>query len=163
MHRRIKVHQMKPKLLLGLSAQFVSQRRKVDRHPRFGNEGLFRSRPTQSELPPSYTNVAEAGFNGAAIVRSRKFDPGDRFGSGFRCFNGAAIVRSRKYPGDRADQSGQDDASMGPRSLDRGNLPPSIALPALESRFNGAAIVRLRKSRTFRCSPGSPSLLQWVI
>src|SRR5579883_3082674 len=62
-----------------------------------------------------------------------------------RCFNGAAIWRSRKSW--RADRGALPlpQASMGPRSGDRGNIVIWLMAEGVSARFNGAAIWRLRK------------------
>src|SRR3989442_419390 len=58
-------------------------------------------------------------FNGAAIDRSRKCAAPRSCASKEPRFNGAAIDRSRKYHG-RLEPA-RRFASMGPRSIDRGN------------------------------------------
>ena len=73
-----------------------------------------------------------------------------------RCFNGAAIIRSRKWrywvkifrPA---------KASMGPRSFDRGNSRKIAEKLNAKSCFNGAAIIRSRKCAV---SLGSPVCLR---
>src|SRR5581483_6034507 len=62
-------------------------------------------------------------FNGAALVRARKY--GWRSG-GKDCqgtgFNGAALVRARKWVAPGCDLLQVGEASMGPRSCERGNM-----------------------------------------
>ncbi len=64
---------------------------------------------------------AMARFNGAALVRARKFDKIIyRESEAYDGFNGAALVRARKSP-DPPIVTGARLASMGPRSCERGN------------------------------------------
>src|SRR5581483_2540052 len=90
------------------------------RSRRFNGAAIDRSRkcrPTEHPEPPL------ARFNGAAIDGSRKSAGSIRGDPGGSSFNGAAIDRSRKSARRRA--TGEEEtmryASMGPRSIDRGN------------------------------------------
>src|SRR5579885_3280556 len=86
-------------------------------------------------------------FNGAALVRARKSRPGVSVIDG--------VVRASMGP--RSCERGNEanagvlltigGASMGPRSCERGNRRTARLEPApLVARFNGAALVRARKS-----------------
>ena len=86
------------------------------------------------------------GFNGAAIARSRN------------CAGGAAITRKAEASmGPRSRDRGIDPlaghhrivggASMGPRSRDRGIADKTEMTRRASSRFNGAAIARSRNCR----------------
>src|SRR5581483_5803124 len=85
-------------------------------------------------------------FNGAALVRARKY--GWRSG-GKDCqgtgFNGAALVRARKWVATGCDLLQVGEASMGPRSCERGNMRKSWSCGGGSPSFNGAALVRARK------------------
>ncbi len=114
--------------------------------------------------------IIEQSFNGAAISRSRKYMPNVPTRHQQSHFNGAAISRSRKYRTRRFKgmgyvplQWGRDlsiaeicqhavpatpgvgTTSMGPRSLDRGNMHPPKRFVKRVTYFNGAAISRSRK------------------
>ena len=152
---------MKPKLLLGLSAQFVSQRRKVDRHPRFGNEGLFRSRPTQSELPPSYTNVPPVG-----PLRSTGITPLLRYYEPLRRLHGP--TNGYVFPSAVDGDPSPIQASQAPRLIFPYVLSPLTPREArgLDARFfvlGGRLHTRLAGWPLSRCidheaEPGSLSL-----
>ncbi len=62
-----------------------------------------------------------SGFNGAAIFRPRKRVRFHASRPRFLGFNGAAIFRPRKPHPPQMTQKPQRQASMGPRSFDRGN------------------------------------------
>ena len=103
----------------------------------------------------------------------------------YRSFNGAAIIRSRKYTSLGLQALDIYEASMGPRSFDRGNLAPirprgtrhqgfngaaiirsrkypfSGEIPCSAESFNGAAIIRSRKCLHCLPAPASNGLLQW--
>ncbi len=74
---------------------------------------------------------------GNSVGSPAKPNPGDGF-------NGAALVRARKFGFARADcQLWQ--ASMGPRSCERGNDFRRQHRRQVRLCFNGAALVRARK------------------
>jgi len=113
--------------------------------------------------------LASAGFNGAALVRVRKFHHSPREACMRKSFNGAALVRVRKSASYGSRGLRYRLASMGPHSFECGNRggllhistcfrasmgPPSFecgnqgCLPSgttTDCRFNGAALVRVRK------------------
>ena len=85
------------------------------------------------------------GFNGAAIRRPRKAAKPAALRGPCLGFNGAAIRRPRK--GRRSwRRGGRYEASMGPRSEDRGKRRPAATIAAVCEGFNGAAIRRPRKA-----------------
>ena len=110
------------------------------------------------------------GFNGAALIRARKChkNPQEDRPSYLR-FNGAALIRARKWiaalmdgylksqasMGPRSFERGNDTgrgscepgncASMGPRSFERGNGRPERYHAQWVAGFNGAALIRARK------------------
>jgi len=63
-------------------------------------------------------------------------------------FNGAALVRVRKFPMRASPGSKAIGASMGPHSFECGNVPCWSSWGRPRSRFNGAALVRVRKCPT---------------
>ena len=84
----------------------------------FNEAAIFRSRkPTIW----AYHGCSISSFNEAAIFRSRKQRNGLDSSYQRSCFNEAAIFRSRKHPGPADEQLHGCDASMRPRSFDRGN------------------------------------------
>jgi len=87
-------------------------------------------------------------FNWAAVDRPRKrrYKPRRRYAC--RCFNWAAVDRPRKrcVAGQRADQP--SPASIGPRSIDRGNLTVSDSNQKVFPCFNWAAVDRPRKLKS---------------
>ena len=105
-----------------------------------------RSRTTAEigKSPPSLYRYGS--FNGAAVVRLRKWNPSLRRRRKVRSFNGAAVVRLRKFQSFVYIHSG-NVASMGPQSYDCGNVNASSVMATTTPGFNGAAVVRLRKCR----------------
>ncbi len=68
------------------------------------------------------SRTVSLGFNGAALVRARKYVARSfSVCVHFACFNGAALVRARKFGRERCGYSIVVCASMGPRSCERGN------------------------------------------
>ena len=114
---------------------------------------------------------ALSGFNGAAVDRPRKGDaPWLERGRCLDRFNGAAVDRPRKVRSDPCQHSSLDpslqwgrgrstaeswrggtcqleawQASMGPRSIDRGKQTLAVDADRDSGRFNGAAVDRPRK------------------
>ena len=77
-----------------------------------------------------------------------------------RSFNGAAVVRLRKFQSFVYIHSG-NVASMGPQSYDCGNVNASSVMATTTPGFNGAAVVRLRKCSCRRGPPVGAGALQW--
>jgi len=118
------------------------------------------------------------GFNGAALVRVRKFVCVDRASLSGGSFNGAALVRVRKSIGSKpygpwplasmgphSFECGNEvcarcgsrrtTASMGPHSFECGNTGERWPRARHRAGFNGAALVRVRKFAPTR------GLLSW--
>ncbi len=81
-------------------------------------------------------------------------------------FNGAALVRARKYHLPQRAECQPPKASMGPRSCERGNALDGRIANRGASSFNGAALVRARKSEAHaqrvscRCSFNGAALVR---
>ncbi len=84
-------------------------------------------------------------FNGAADDRPRKLPDGDVVCEHHTGFNGAADDRPRKSGGRGPLPAGLRRASMGPRTIVRGNSPAPRPDDETVARFNGAADDRPRK------------------
>ena len=84
-------------------------------------------------------------FNGAALLRVRKYDDVDDIKEIDPCFNGAALLRVRKFEV-VAVTALHDKASMEPHSYECGNLQGHRLFLYRTFCFNGAALLRVRKS-----------------
>ena len=79
--------------------------------------------PKTAETRPA--GAAEPGaerFNGAAVRRPRRLPNDVRIRLGYGGFNGAAVRRPRRPARGTSARTTSGDASMGPRSEDRGDL-----------------------------------------
>ncbi len=139
-----------------------------------------------AEIPARRDTGREARncFNGAALVRARKLNPGEeqcryckgasmgprsceRGNNRYRltrcglcgCFNGAALVRARKCAVCRGAERGRVEASMGPRSCERGNqwqvIRSGWSVTMLQwGRARASAEISLRRSAARVCQSG---------
>ncbi len=84
--------------------------------------GRARASAEISVIARPLDGLPSRGFNGAALVRARKYVARSfSVCVHFACFNGAALVRARKFGRERCGYSIVVCASMGPRSCERGN------------------------------------------
>ena len=113
----------------------------------FNEAAIFRSRKRRG---PKTSRPASARFNEAAIFRSRKHPVRRSAQRPESRFNEAAIFRSRKPDAVRFQDLRQFDASMRPRSFDRGNLVSPFVGATGVGGFNEAAIFRSRKRLGFQ-------------
>ena len=91
--------------------------------------------------------AATAGFNGAALNRARKSNKQDEgyVLSWLASMGPRSIERGNRAVRSRAWQAHLRCASMGPRSIERGNFSAHEDLCNRQPGFNGAALNRARK------------------
>jgi len=70
-------------------------------------------------------DAGAVGFNGAALIRARKYVGRANDATHTGCFNGAALIRARKSQKLMDALDHVRNASTGPRSFERGNPPES--------------------------------------
>src|SRR5579875_979536 len=84
-------------------------------------------------------------FNGAAISRSRKYAPTEAVCQEGNILQWGRDLSIAEIYGVFSEMKVKSEISMGPRSLDRGNIVPKVLVEMVGPCFNGAAISRSRK------------------